>query len=243
MNPRKNERRILQFRVYGGFAHFNQPVSNNFRNTYTIIPKTQLLGLFGAILGLSGYKDTKTEPEFSQELSDISMYIAPNSKSYPRFIVKYNSKNSFLNNRKDTPEPNVIVNEQVLMGPDYEVGVALEEKELHQKLVKMIKSNRSVFFTYLGKNEFPANIEYIGISYAHINREKEPIIRSIFPFAEVDKEKSRKGMRIEQLPIGFDENYKFIYETMAIPDTKGTKVVVKHPENFIEIGDRHYYVF
>ena len=239
----RNKIRVLRLRVYGTFAHFDQPVSNNFRNTYTIIPKTQLLGLLGAILGLAGYKNNKTEPEFFQKLSSTSVYIVPNSKSYPRFLVKYNSKNSFLNNRKDSPEPNVIVNEQVLVSPDYEVGIVIEEKETHRELIEMVEKNKSIFQIYLGKNEFPANIEYIGISSARTNKENEIIIRSIFPFSEVDKAKSGGHMRLEQLPIGFDNRYKFIYDIMAIPNPEGSKTVVKNPDKFIEIENERYYVF
>ena len=51
--------KLLIFRLFGNFAHFNQPISNRFRNTYSIIPKTQLLGLIGSIAGLTGYKNNK----------------------------------------------------------------------------------------------------------------------------------------------------------------------------------------
>ncbi len=241
---RNNSVDVLRFRLYGNFAHFNQPISNNFRNTYTIIPKTQLLGLIGSILGLSGYKNNRTEPEFYRELFDTLVYISPNLGSYPRFILNYNSLNSFLNNRKDFSGTNVIVKEQILVGPDYEIGIILHEKnELHERLVEMVRENRSIFPIYLGKNEFPASIDSLGVSPAKPNKDEEVIIRSIFPFEYLDKEKTRDGMRLEQLPIRFDERYKFIYKIMAIPNPQGSKVVVKEPNKFIDIDGIKYYVF
>ena len=60
----KQCKKLLTFRLHGSFAHFNQPISNRFRNTYSVIPKPQLLGLVGSIVGLEGYKNKDTIPVF-----------------------------------------------------------------------------------------------------------------------------------------------------------------------------------
>src|SRR5665648_956675 len=88
-------KKLLRFRLYGSFAHFNQPISNRFRNTYSVIPKPQLLGLIGSIVGLEGYKNKDTIPVFYQKLSNLKVYIKPNTNQDRKFAVTYNSMNSF----------------------------------------------------------------------------------------------------------------------------------------------------
>ena len=246
-SPEENEignqsNKLLIFRLYGNFAHFNQPMSNRFRNTYSIIPKPQLLGLIGSIAGLEGYKNKTTTPEFYRLIRDLKVFIKPNDYSDRKFTVKYNSLNSFLNNRVDTGSPNVIINEQVLLNPDYEIGLLLDENnDLHNTIIENIQHNRSVFHIYLGKNEFFANVQYISLGNYEINSMREAMCRSIIPFDELEKE-GTDNMKLEMLPVGFDENFKYVYRLMAIPQ-KECVVPLKNPDNCIISGDNVYYAF
>ena len=255
-SPEENEidnqpNKLLIFRLHGNFAHFNQPISNRFRNTYSIIPKPQLLGLIGSIAGLEGYKNKSTGPEFYRLLSDLKVSIKPNNNSDRKFTVKYNSLNSFLSNRVN-PEivggrvkpsiPNVIINEQILLYPDYEIGLLLDENnDLHNTIIENIRHNRSVFHIYLGKNEFFANVQYISLNDYEINSTKEVMCRSILPFDELEKE-GTNNMKLEMLPVGFDENFKYIYHLMAVPQ-KECVVPLKNPDHCIVSKDDVYYVF
>ena len=82
--------KLLIFRLFGNFAHFNQPISNRFRNTYSIIPKTQLLGLIGSIAGLTGYKNNKLIPEYYQLIGSMRLFIKFCNTTEKKFTVKYN---------------------------------------------------------------------------------------------------------------------------------------------------------
>jgi len=234
--------KFLSFRLFGSFAHFDQPISNRLRNTYSVVPKPQLLGLLGSIAGLAGYKNRKTLPRFYSMIGNLKICIKPNKSNDIKFMVNYNSMNSFLNNRVDSPSPNVIINEQVLMEPDYEIGLLLNENnELHHRLIENIRNNRSVFPIYLGKNEFFANIQFISLETYERNSLKEIACESILPFDEIEKEGLR-SMKLEMLPIGFNEKFKYTYCLMAIPQKKCT-LTVKNPEKFIVAKDNVYYAF
>ena len=234
--------KLLTFRLYGSFAHFNQPISNRFRNTYSIIPKLPLLGLIGSIVGLGGYKNKKTIPEFNQLIGNLKVYIKANNISNKKFIVKYNSLNSFLNNRVDTGSPNVIINEQVLLNPDYEIGLLLDENnDMHKTIIKNIRNNRSVFPIYLGKNEFFANIKYLSLEDYELNSTKEVVCQSILPLDELEKE-GNVNMRLELLPVAFNEKFKYIYRLMVVPK-KDCFVLLKNPNNFVVSKGNVYYVF
>lgn len=234
--------KLLIFRLYGNFAHFNQPISNRFRNTYSIIPKPQLLGLIGSIAGLEGYKNNTIYPDFYSRIGDLRVYIKSNNSSDKKFSVKYNSLNSFLNNRVDSGSTNVIINEQVLLEPDYEIGLLLDKNNgLHSTIIENIRHNCSVFHIYLGKNEFFANVQYISLDDYEINSTKEVMCRSILPFDELEKE-GTDNMKLEMIPVGFDENFKYIYRLMAIPQ-KECVVQLKNPNNCIVSEGNVYYVF
>ncbi|WP_196214136.1 CRISPR-associated protein Cas5 [Methanolobus vulcani] len=234
--------KVLIFRLHGIFAHFNQPISNRFRNTYSIIPKPQLLGIIGSLIGLSGYKNSDTCPEFYSKLHDLKVFIKPNGSANKKFVVTYNSLNSFLNNRVDTGSPNVMINEQILQDPDYEIGLLLNDNDsLHSLIIENITQNKSVFPIYLGKNEFFASIEYISLNDYEVNSEKEVSCSSIFPFDELSKETTR-NLKLELLPIDFDDMFKYVYCLMAIPQNE-TKIELKNPDNCIVSEGSAYYVF
>lgn len=234
--------KLLTFRLYGMFAHFNQPISNRFRNTYSIIPKPQLLGVIGSLIGLNGYKNADTYPEFYAKLHDLKVFIKPNNTANKKFVVTYNSLNSFLSNRKDSGSPNVIINEQIIQGPDYLIGLLLNKDDpIHYHIIENVMQNKSVFPIYLGKNEFFANIEYISLSDYEVNSKKEVHCSSIFPFDELSKETTR-NLKLELLPIDFDEMFKYVYCLMAIPQSE-TKIELKNPDNCIVSEGSAYYVF
>jgi len=235
-------KKLLRFRLYGSFAHFNQPISNRFRNTYSVIPKPQLLGLIGSIVGLEGYKNKDTIPVFYQKLSNLKVYIKPNTNQDRKFAVTYNSMNSFLSNRVDAGPPNVIMNEQILMEPDYEIGLLLNENnDLHKKIIEYVQDNRTTFPIYFGKNEFFANIQYISLEDYEINFVDNLVCNSILPFDELGKG-SASNVKLELLPIDFNEYFKYIYHLMAIPQ-KDCGINIKNPSNFITSNGNIYYVF
>jgi CRISPR-associated protein Cas5, N-terminal domain len=234
--------KLLIFRLHGTFAHFNQPISNRFRNTYSIIPKPQLLGIIGSLIGLSGYKNSSTYPEFYSKLHTLKVFIKPNKPANKKFVVTYNSLNSFLNNRVDSGSPNVMINEQIIQDPDYEIGLLLNENDsLHAHIIENIVQNKSEFPIYLGKNEFFANIKYISLNNFEINSEKEVRCSSILPFDELSKETTR-NLKLELLPVDFDEMFKYVYCLMAIPQSE-TKIELKNPDNCIVSEGSVYYVF
>jgi len=233
--------KLLRFNLCGLFAHFNQPISNLFKNTYLIIPKPQLLGLLGSILGLHGYTNSRTLPEFYKELKNLKVCIIPKLKSYKRFLVKYNSLNSFLNNRVDTGSPNVIINEQVLMDPEYEIGILLNNGiKFHQQLVFNIRNNRSIFPIYLGKNEFFANIKYLSLDNCKICSLRKVTCSCILPFDNI--EKGEHKMKLEMLPVEMDEKFKYVYRLMALPQKEG-EITFKQSMDFVIVNQNKYYVF
>ncbi|MEM3341418.1 MAG: CRISPR-associated protein Cas5 [Thermoplasmata archaeon] len=244
--------KILRFRLWGQFAHFNQTISNRIKNTYSIIPRTHLLGIIGAVLGYSGYINNSNEPEYYRMLKDLKVGISLRYGIAKRFLVEYNSLASYFNNRKDG-DCNTIIHEQVIMNPDYEIAVAIdEENHDHKKLLEYVKNRQSVFHLYLGKNEFFASIEFTALEQYHINTKNIICTDYIFPFEELDEEPQvEHSLKVEILPVDFNEHFKYISKLMLIPEcekhkSKLKKYKIKNPNNFITAGDKEpkeYYLF
>lgn len=153
-------RKIIQFDLNGKFAHFKFPfTSPNFlKKSFNIPPRTTILGILGAVIGLKGfqqYSESK-EPEYYEKLKHIKLGIKINCLPLKKLII-YNSLNSFAKNI--AKDPNVLIKEEVLLDPSYTITLLLDLSNLvDNKLYEFIKKRISTYHLYLGKNEFFANI-------------------------------------------------------------------------------------
>ena len=61
----------FQLQLMGNWAHFKKPETNNNPLTHDIIPKTALLGLIGAVLGIERREMRAKFPQFSEVIQII----------------------------------------------------------------------------------------------------------------------------------------------------------------------------
>jgi CRISPR-associated protein Cas5h len=197
------------------------------------------LGILGGLIGLDGYKNKDTIPEYYRILKDMKVYIKCNSKIDKKFLVKYNS--GFLNYRRDSVTPSAMILEQIIFNPDYEIGLLIDESNpIHNRIAENIKNRRSEFPLYLGKNEFLANLDFIQHDDYETNSKNTIKCESVVPFKEIDK--GQDNMKLELLPVRYNERFKYVYELMAIPQGEGT-ITVRNSRNFIASKNKVYYVF
>jgi CRISPR-associated protein Cas5 subtype I-B len=207
------DEKIFVFRLSGNFAHFNIPLTTPkyLKQTYNIIPKTTILGLLGAILGYSGYERNNKETEFYSKLKHIKCFIIPEKYPFNKFLIKYNSLNSFSNN--DKTNPNIIINEEILFKPSYIIGLLINESKDNQLINKLIQKI-SHYHLYLGKNEFFANIELIKselLNFEIVNN-KETKIDSIFPVSILKNSSDEiKSIILDQFQSSLEFTKDFFY--------------------------------
>ena len=58
----------LQFKIDGDWAHFKKPETNNNPLSHNLIPKTALIGMIGAVLGIEREKMKSLFPQLSEDL-------------------------------------------------------------------------------------------------------------------------------------------------------------------------------
>jgi len=235
--------KIISFDISSDFGMFKKPDVNDIYFTFNIIPKPTLLGILGAIIGLSGYsqmKDSDNYPKFYEELQDLLTGIVPygNRGVFQKRLIKYNNTVGYAN--KDGGTLNIT--EQTLIMPRYKIYLGLNlSKESHQKLNQYI-DERSVqyeYIPYMGKNEFKLdieNIKYFDTIELFIPNDEFSVF-SIFPNTTNKALKQNEALRdpfdsamsesyfyyFERLPVGFDELNQYRYENFAYTNAKMVK--------------------
>lgn len=226
--------KVLKFRLWGETAFFKKPDVNTYLYfTYSNIHKVALLGIFGAILGYKGYNQMGNDdefPEFYKKLKELKVGIEPKKESRGSFSKKVQVFNNSVGYASQEQGGNLIVKEQWLENPDWNIYVLINSKEA-EELELFIRENRSVFIPYLGKNDHIANIEYIETyDCDKIENDIETIdslaLVKDFEFSDDIDDVDYPFRYKENLPIALNkitnmyEYESFIYTNMFIDDVR-----------------------
>lgn len=149
--------KVFKFTLSGKTAFFKKPEMNaHLYFTYGHIHKVALLGAFGAMLGLKGYNHQKIEqtvfPEFYEQLKDLQIAIVPlNEKGYiNKKVQQFNNSTAFASYEQGG---NLIVKEQWLEQPKWDVYILLNDQQYAMKIAESIINKKAVYIPYLGKND------------------------------------------------------------------------------------------
>lgn len=234
--------KALKFKLSGKTAFFKKPEVNSYLYfTYGNIHRVALLGMFGAILGYGGYNQQRYKmennkgykedyPEFYSKLSNLKIAIEPlNEKGYiPKKVQVFNNSVGYYNKDKDEKPCNLVVNEQWLENPKWNIYVMMDCEEAN-KISEYIINSKTVYQPYLGKNDHYADISSYKIVDA---REVEEIekIDSLCPTRlielDINSEEDGQFKYTEKLPVALYKEsnmYRlegFIYSNMNIESIK-----------------------
>jgi len=167
---------VIRFTLEGKSGFFKKPDVNTYLYfTYGNIHKVALLGIFGAILGCRGYnqmsfgkkykKDFKglietnegCYPEFYEKLNHLKVAIIPKEVSIKKKVQVFNNSVGYASKEQGG---NLIVKEQWLENPSWDIYIAIEDEE-GRKLSKALMDRSFVYIPYLGKNDHLADIKNI----------------------------------------------------------------------------------
>ncbi|RMH34854.1 MAG: CRISPR-associated protein Cas5 [Nitrospirae bacterium] len=174
---------VIHFRMQGRFGHFLRAEANASAPTYPVPPRTALLGLIGAVLGLP--KDT---PQTELEPASIALAggIPPTywhkiklRKDPPETLPKV-VKRTQKADKHTKPEKATLIAQEWLLNPRYEVWVALPPP-YHTDFNTRLQERRWHFQPCLGLTELMADLVW------EESLEAEPLphgihrIESVFP--------------------------------------------------------------
>ena len=204
---------ILKFTLKGENAFFKMPEVNTYIYfTYGNIHKVALMGIFGAILGYRGYGQLTKEdkyPEFYERLKDIRVSIVPKkgSKGYiPKKIQSFNNSVGYASQEQGG---NLIVNQQWLENPWWEIYVKMDCAEA-ENIKDAILKKTCVYMPYLGSNDHPADICNAELISGELIKDQEIIrLDSLFPHSDVELDYEDDEIvaykYTEYLPVALEE--------------------------------------
>lgn len=154
--------KILEFKIKGKFAHYRKIYTNSSSLTYGIPPKTTLVGMIAAILGLErdSYYETFDEDNVTIAIKKLN--------STRKIIQTVNYFKATTMNEIISPKQHTQIPFEILVGEngeniEYALYLSLKDNSLFNEVIRRIKQKDFYYLPYLGAAPFNCDIEYIGI--------------------------------------------------------------------------------
>lgn len=161
--------RCLSLTVRGPWGHFRRIEGNIVKQTYRIIPRTTVVGLLAAVVGIdrNGYYDLFAPDKSAVAIEPVREIRTINM---PMNTLSTASENlQSLNGRGKIsvklPDPTTLRqqhNYEVLVEPAYRIDISLGNDEWYTTLREMLEAGKSQYVPSLGLSEHLAEIEYHG---------------------------------------------------------------------------------
>lgn len=239
--------RLISIDLKADFGFLKKPDTNEpVYLTFNMLHKPALLGIFGAILGISGYKtflDLKQKirgylPEFYLKLKDVPVGIqpfkgeAPATASFDKMVIQYNNGVGFASKEQGG---NLIIMEQTLVKPSFRIFLLLKNQGIENRLYNALQNQKAEYLPYLGKNDFSLWwTNFKEYQFQEFDFKKNFKIDSIFmkeektlkenksiSFSDLLNSKERIYMMFERLPIGYNENlFQYDYKSFSYTNAK-----------------------
>lgn len=228
----------LRFNIKGDWGHFKIPYTNNNPQTYSIIPKTALLGIIGAVCGIDRKDMKELYPILSEEFVyslELNNNIIKESKS----IYTINLSNYF-DLRRPIKSPKPI---ELIKNVDFNIILILKkESKISKKIFDNFKynleNNYMVYQPYLGQTEYICYLDFL--SYSNNITEHNGLFKTKgfvnnVVFNDINLENSI--IYSEKIPISQDSNwYNNKYREL-----KFTNSILQSDGNYIKYDNDCYF--
>lgn len=253
--------KLISFDIESNFGFFRKPESNNTLNvSYNMIHRPAILGILGAIIGLEGYKEKGKFPEYYKRLNHLKIGITPlnhEQGNYLKTPIKYLNTVGYANKGAT-----FLTEELTLIAPKYRVYLLLNlNSDDDTSLYNSLKSKKTEFIPYFGKNEFTAWWDnFIEYEFSLVNSERHlsgkletlfirnQIIRdsveednsSFLDMMDADDFDEVPFMYFERLPVDFDMDLiQYQMEEMVFTNYK-IKNLQNLPDLYYLKNSNHY---
>lgn len=154
---------LINFEIRGRFAHFLRAEASASALSYPIPPRTVILGLLGAVLGIP-----KDDPQAILEPANIAVsgklpkthWHRIKLRKDPPASLPHKIKKTDKSERDTKPEEATLILQEWLFEPSYKVWASIPEP-YQSSLEIRLKERRWHFSPCLGLSEMMADIEYL----------------------------------------------------------------------------------
>jgi CRISPR-associated protein Cas5h len=237
-------KKLISIDIFADFGMLKKPDTNEpVYLTFNMLHKPALIGILGAIIGESGFKEKGVLPDYYLKLNDLKVGIQPlnhENGNFQKTVITYNNTTGMAS--KETGG-NLMVTEQMLVAPAYRCYFLFDlDNETHKKADENLSKYYAEYLPYLGKNEF--SVWWKDYKVYENFSEFEPIgsfkINSIYvkdvPLKDLkdneavtnydpifdEKPEGYTFSYFERLPIAYmdigKKNYQYDYQSFAFTD-------------------------
>lgn len=173
---------LINFQLSGRFAHFLRAEASASALSYPVPPRTVILGILGAVLGLP-----KDEPQIVLEPANVAIsgklpkthwHRVKLRKDPPAPLPRFIRKTQKLD-RNTVPEKPTLILQEWLFEPSYTVWVSIPEPH-HAELKNRLNKRQWHFSPSLGLSEMIADIEYLATNECMLLQKGTYDIQSVF---------------------------------------------------------------
>ncbi len=235
------QEKFLIFDIWGDYAHFKKYYTTSSPLTFSIPPRTALIGLISAIIGLDkeSYFNIMTKDK-----AKIAVRIINPIKKIRMTQNLINTKGGYWTLiKKPTHEPRTQIRFEYLKDPHFRIYFNHTDTEIYESLKSNLENHKSVYTPYLGISELIANFSFIsetkiseilnGKEFVDINTviplDKEIKVNLLQPGKKYFKERIPVEMKPGRVVTEYSE---VIYESEGKPISAKVKDVIK-----LENGD------
>ena len=235
---------LLAFDVWGDYAHFKKRYATTSPLTHIIPPKTTVVGLIGAILGL---KRDEYQKIFKESETKIALQILNPIKKTRMSLNLINTKSEYLISypMMNYYKQHTLINFEFIKEPKYRIYFSSKNKDLYEKVKELLINHETVYTPYLGLSELICNFEYINeYSFIEITPQEFHYINSIVPIKKsnfgtlikkLDPEEGKK-YSIESVPSIMSSSRE-VEEYLEVIIEEHGKLIKVIPERYWELND------
>jgi CRISPR-associated protein Cas5h len=175
---------IIVLEVEGEYGHFRKFNTTTSPLTYSIPPRTAIVGMIGAILGIEREQGVGRYLEgqvplaelLSPQRAQIAVQVLRPVQKVSMAFNLINTKNSFFNIENRTQ-----IEFEYLKNPKYRIFLQWDNAGLSDELVQKVSARSSHFTVCLGLSQLLATTSYVGTySCTHlVSEEFQPVLSAV----------------------------------------------------------------
>jgi len=206
LNPWSSEmsEKFLIFDIWGDYAHFKKYYTTSSPLTFSIPPRTAIIGLISAIIGKG-----KGEylPLMTKEKADIALRIINPVKKVRITQNLINTKEGFwIPVKRGSHEPRTQIRFEYLKDPKFRIYFRHSDDKIYTLLKMNLENHKSVYTPYLGISECIADFGFIGeVSIVNDAKDKDFVnVHTVIPLdmlEEIDLLQPGRKYFKERIPV------------------------------------------
>ncbi|WP_449241359.1 type I-B CRISPR-associated protein Cas5b [Desulfoscipio gibsoniae] len=226
------KKKVLIFDLYGDYAHFRKYYTTTSPLTFSIIPPVTLMGVLGAILGLSNENNLYLET-LNEAGTKVGIQLIKPVKKFRMGMNLINTKNDYWVPKHRTEGARTQIKYEFLKDAAYRIYVSMDNEELLNQLKYNVSRHKCVYTVSLGLSELLADFSFVDMRDFNW-RENDSSFIDIVTAVSMD-DVLQGGIDIspgsrylkENMPIKMDSNREVTQYNEMLTETMGNHIKLK----------------